>query len=76
MYRFDFGTWRADLLAERDLPAVFLFRMMLQGDLVMIHIPHSFQIILFDWRLSKTLVLNFTNADVRNDPLEDEGYSC
>ena len=43
---------------------VFLFRLMIRKDLVMIHMPHSVQVTLWNWRTGAVLLLNFINSEV------------
>ncbi|KAL5492065.1 hypothetical protein ACEPAI_3512 [Sanghuangporus weigelae] len=65
VYRFEFKTWEEQLVGQYSLPMVFLFRLMIRKDLVMIHMPHSVQVTLWNWRTGAILLLNFTNNEGR-----------
>ena len=62
--RFDLERGSADYVLERAIPAVFLFRLMIRNDLVVVHLPHSFQIILMNWREGKCVILDFNDGTV------------
>ena len=64
VYKVEFKTWEDELLRQYALPMVFFFRLMIRGDLVMIHMSHSVQITLLNWRTGSVLLLNFTNNEV------------
>ena len=64
VYRFEFATWKDQCVIEYNLPMVFFFRLMIRGDLVMIHMPHSVQLTLLNWKTGSVLLLNFTNSKV------------
>ncbi|EJD07227.1 uncharacterized protein FOMMEDRAFT_149738 [Fomitiporia mediterranea MF3/22] len=65
VYKFEFQTQQDELLREYNLPMVFFFRLMIRGDLVMIHMPHSVQLTLLNWMTGNVLLLNFTNSEGR-----------
>lgn len=51
-------------LLRREMPMMFLFRLMVRGDIVMVHLPLDFQIVLFNLLDSSAVILKFHMATV------------
>lgn len=64
IFSIDLATGREELKIERSIPSVFIFRIMLRGDLMMIHVPHALQVILIDWRLQRCVIVDYADSMV------------
>lgn len=60
----DLVTGEEDLKIERNIPSVFIFRIMLRGNLLMIHVPHNLQVFLIDWKNQACVVVDYSDSMV------------
>lgn len=64
IYSVELASGHEELKIERSIPSVFVFRIMLRGDLLMIHLPHALQVILVDWRHQRSVIVDYADSMV------------
>ncbi|THH02967.1 hypothetical protein EW145_g6647 [Phellinidium pouzarii] len=65
VYKIDFRTGDNGLVIERTVPMTHLIRLMVRGDLIMVHLRLHLKIILLNWRTSSALVLDLSRVTGR-----------
>ena len=69
VFYFDGTSGACNMIMERGLPIVFLFRITVRDGFVLVHIPYPSQVVLMNWRESTSLVVDFQDTHVRATPV-------